>query len=153
MAAFVENTISSPNHFLENIRKLKDNTLNFENISYLDPYKNEEIQFMDSTIKSLTYIRNIIQEKYFNRILNKRRVITISNEQRDKYDLNPYLAAYELLGNFDYWWLLLMVNKKMNVMEFCKLKNTIYVPDIEDIKACIIQELTKNNNLGLRVNE
>lgn len=148
MAAFIENTISSPNHFLENVRKMKDNTLNFENISYQESYKNDEIQHMNSSIKNLVYMRNIIQEKYFNRLISKRRVMTITDEQRYKYDLNPYLAASELLGNFDYWWLLLMVNKKMNVQEFSKLKSTIYVPDMEDIKACIIQELSKNKNLG-----
>lgn len=150
MASYIQNEISGSNHFLDNVRKMKENSMNFENISYVEVYKNEDIPYMESTIKDLKYFRNIIQEKYFDRLLYKRKIISIDEKQRLEYDMNPYLASTELLGSPDYWWILLMVNKKMNVQEFCKLKGTIFIPDMDDLKTCIIQELNKNNDLGIQ---
>ena len=147
MGKFVENQIEGSNNFLYNIRKMKENTLNFENCSYKEYYKNNDIKYMNSTEKGLVYFRNILQEKYYDRIIRNRHITTITKEQALEFDMNPYLASYQLLGTSEYWWILLLVNKKMNVESFTKLKDKIYTPDIEDIKQCIIVELKKNDKL------
>jgi len=147
MGKFVENQVEGSNNFLYNIRKMKENTLNFDNSSYKEYYKNKDIKYMNSTEKGLVYFRNILQEKYYDRIIRKRHITTITREQALEFDMNPYLASYQLLGTSEYWWILLMVNKKMNVESFTKLKDKIYTPDIEDIKQCLIIELKKNDKL------
>ena len=145
---FIENRLESTNNFLSNIRKMKENTLNFENSSIREEYKNENIKYMENTKKNLTYFRNILQDKYRDRIMYYRRLVTITKEQALEFDMNPYLAAHRLMGNPDYWWLILFVNKKMNVESFTKLKDRIYIPDIDDIKECLVKELKKNEDIG-----
>ena len=103
---------------------------------------------MESSEKNLIYFRNILQEKYFDRIISRRKITSITKEQELEFDMNPYLASYKLLGTSEYWWLLLIVNKKMNVESFRNLKEKIYTPDIQDIKECLITELKKNDKLG-----
>ena len=131
---FIENTMDTTNNFLSNIRKMKENTLNFENCSYREKYTNDKIKYMESSEKNLIYFRNILQEKYFDRIISRRKITSITKEQELEFDMNPYLASYKLLGTSEYWWLLLIVNKKMNVESFRNLKEKIYTPDIQDIK-------------------
>ena len=145
---FIENTMDTTNNFLSNIRRMKKNTLNFENCSYREKYTNDKIKYMESSEKNLIYFRNILQEKYFDRIISRRKITSITKEQELEFDMNPYLASYKLLGSPEYWWLLLIVNKKMNVESFRNLKEKIYTPDIQDIKECLITELKKNDKLG-----
>ena len=145
---FIENTMDTTNNFLSNIRRMKENTLNFENCSYREKYTNDDIKYMETSEKNLIYFRNILQEKYFDRITSKRKITSITKEQELEFDMNPYLASYKLLGTSEYWWLLLIVNKKMNVESFRNLKEKIYAPDIQDIKECLITELKKNDKLG-----
>ena len=109
---FIENTMDTTNNFLSNIRKMKENTLNFENCSYREKYTNDKIKYMESSEKNLIYFRNILQEKYFDRIISRRKITSITKEQELEFDMNPYLASYKLLGTSEYWWLLLIVNKK-----------------------------------------
>ncbi|MGL4949691.1 MAG: hypothetical protein ACRC5M_04855 [Anaeroplasmataceae bacterium] len=148
MPEFVDKKITSTTEFLQNIRFMLDNTFNFENIAIKERYLNGEIPFMEESSKNLIYNRNIIQEKYLDRVMNRRRKTVISEEKRQEYDLNPYMAADELLGTPDYWWLLLMVNKKMNVHEFTKLGTSIYTPDMVDLKDCLLKEFNKNKDIG-----
>ena len=56
---FIENTMDTTNNFLSNIRKMKENTLNFENCSYREKYTNDKIKYMESSEKNLIYFRNI----------------------------------------------------------------------------------------------
>lgn len=148
MGSFIEEKITNSNQFLPSVRNMLNNTLNFENISYREKYVNEDINHMKESEKNLIYFRNILQEKYFSRIMYRRKVTTLTREQMYEFDMNPYLAAKVLLGNPDYWWILLLVNKKMNVQQFTKLKSRIYTPDMDDIKECIVKELNKNDSLG-----
>ena len=151
MGSFIENRINTSNRFLDNVRSMRENTLNFENISYREKYVNEDINYMKTSEKNLVYFSNILQEKYLSRIIERRRKTSITSDQKNEFDMNPYLAARVLLGNADYWWILLLVNRKMNVQQFTKLGDYIYTPDMEDIKECIIKELNKNKNLGVLV--
>ena len=116
---FIENTMDTTNNFLSNIRRMKENTLNFENCSYREKYTNDDIKYMETSEKNLIYFRNILQEKYFDRIISKRKITSITKEQELEFDMNPYLASYKLLGTSEYWWLLLIVNKKIFA---CKIR-------------------------------
>lgn len=147
-SSFIEKKITSTEKFLDNVRNMDNNTLNFENCSYREKYTNKDIKYFENTDLNLTYFRNILMEKYRDRILRYRNTATISDTQKATFDQNPYLAASEILGDINYWWLILLVNKKMNVEEFTKLSNKIYIPNVEDIKNCITNELTKNKTLG-----
>lgn len=148
MGTYIENTIESANDFLPNIRRMKNNTLNFENSSYREKYINKDMKYLNSSEKNLIYFRNILQEKYFDRIILNRQRTNLTSEQILEFDMNPYLASKTLLGSPEYWWLILMVNKKMNVESFTNLKSSIYTPNIEDIKECLKIELKKNEKLG-----
>lgn len=150
MGSFKERHLpANGNNFLGNIRNMMNNTLKFENISYKEIYKNPNIEHMEETEKRLVYFRNILQEKYLNRIMSKRRTTVITAVQKLEFDMNPYLAAHDLLGDSAYWWIILLVNKKMCVEDFTKLGESIYTPDMEDLKECISIELTKNKNIGV----
>ena len=116
---FIENTMDTTNNFLSNIRRMKENTLNFENCSYREKYTNDDIKYMETSEKNLIYFRNILQEKYFDRIISKRKITSITKDQELEFDMNPYLASYKLLGTSEYWWLLLIVNKKIFA---CKIR-------------------------------
>ena len=52
---FIENTMDTTNNFLSNIRRMKENTLNFENCSYREKYTNDKIKYMESSEKNLIY--------------------------------------------------------------------------------------------------
>jgi len=148
MGSYIEKQMTETTNFINNVRNMFDNTLNFENCSYREKYVNDDVQFMDKSEKNLIYFRNILQEKYLTRIINNRHKTSITIEQKNDFDMNPYLAAHTLLGNREYWWLILLVNKKINVESFTKLKDYIYTPDISDIKECLINEMSKNEDVG-----
>lgn len=146
--SFIDKHLLSTQNFIDNIRSMENSTLNFENCSYRERYQNEKVKYMESSSLNLIYFRNILQEKYFDRIMAGRKATNITKEQQLTFDQNPYLAASELLNNTDYWWILLMVNKKMNVQEFTKLNSFIYTPNMDDIREFMTKELNKNREVG-----
>lgn len=149
--SFIDKHLVSTTSFRDNMKSMRDSSLNFENCSYLERYKNPKVKYMESSELNLVYFRNIIQERYLDRLMLGRRATKITKEQEKEFDQNPYLAAYKLLNNADYWWLILLVNKKMNVQSFTKLDSFIYTPNMEDVKAFMTKELNKNREIGVLI--
>lgn len=148
MGSFIENKRNGSTKFEQVIDTLSNNSLTFENISIKEKYFNKDIKHMEESEKNLIYFRNIIFEKYITRIIYNSKDVILTEEQNRLFDKNPYLAAEELLGNPDYWWLLLISNQKSNIDSFTKFKNIIKTPDMDDLKSLIKDELTKNENIG-----
>jgi hypothetical protein len=114
----------------------------------MEKYKNPEVRNYENSELNLLYYRNIILDKYLQRLINNSATALLSEDQRRRYDRNPFLCAYEVLGNSDYWWLVLAVNKSLNVHEFSNLPAQIYMPNIEDLRTTLRYEFMRNKEIG-----
>jgi hypothetical protein len=127
------------------VRSKLFNTLNFENHSIIEEYKQNK---NDINSKSLYYHRNIILERYLLRIIQKSNILRLNNEQKIKYEYNPYLLSFDSYATPDYWWLILAVNKISNVARFKNLPTKIRLPNIDDLKEVLQYELNVNKEIG-----
>jgi len=151
MGSFVERKVRS-NSFNEVIDALSNNSTNFEKISILEKYTNTGLKYMESTKLGLVYFRNIIFDKYIERIIIKRKKMKINSNEKEIFNMNPYVASYKLLGSVDYWWLLLIANKKKSINDFVDFDDFVYIPDMADIKEILKIELYHSDKLGIEEN-
>lgn len=147
MKRFIDRRDNSK-EFFDRVNRLSQNTLTFENTNISERYKNEEVNHMDETEMGLYYITNVLFGKYLDRILQKCKMTTLSDDLKKEYDLNPYLVSYNEYGSPDYWWLILLGNRMRSIHEFTKLPNMIYIPNLDDVKYIMKLEMVKNNNIG-----
>lgn len=138
--------------FFSRVEANSKNTLIFENTNISERYKNEEVKHMDESEIGLYYITNVLFGKYLDRILQKCDTKVLSDTEKRDYDLNPYLVSYNMYGNPDYWWLILLGNRMRNIHEFTKLPDKIYIPNLEDVKSIMKLEMLKNDNIGEVIN-
>lgn len=148
MASFIDTKRNKSVDFQEVVESMSKNSILFENSSIKEKYTNKSVKYMEETELNLLYYRNVIFEKYVDRLLYMSKQTILTDEQKLMYDKNPYLAAKELLGSPDYWWLLLIVNRKLCIDDFTKLQNVINIPDIDDLKSLLKDEFSKDNNIG-----
>ena len=134
--------------FYKRVEKLSNNTMQFENLNTAEKYKNDEIKKVSDSLTNLFYTRNPVFDKLLLRILSRSNKVEVPELKKEDWDLNPYLASYDLYGTAEYWWILLLGNRMSSIYEFTKLPDFIYKPDILDLKEQIRIELKKNENVG-----
>ena len=139
----------SDKNFYNTVKIFAENTTTFENSTIMEKYKNDKLKKVNETTTNLFFAKNPIFDKYLHRILEKCTMITVTAEQKERWDMNPYLASKEIYNTPEYWWILLLANRMTNIYEFCKLPDTIYKADIEDLMSELRVELQKNEDMGM----
>jgi hypothetical protein len=138
----------SKKNFFTTIDKKLSNTLLFENCSIIESYNNDKIKYYDKTEKGLYYFTNIVMEKYRDFIVETSDPIELSTQQRINYEFNPYLLSYDNFGTPDYWWIILLANRKTSIFDFTKLPSIIKLPNISQLKNKLKYEMQNNSGFG-----
>jgi len=147
MKKFVSRIVQD-NDFYKRVNKILENSMTFENLNTSEKYKNEDIKKMKDSLINLMYTRNPIFDKLLIRIIDKSTKVELDDIRKEDWDLNPFLASYELYGTPEFWWLLLLGNRMLSIHEFTKLPNVLFKPDLEDIREQLKNEFTKNDTIG-----
>jgi hypothetical protein len=147
MASYLEHSMSSTD-FEKTINDKLYDTLNFEEHSIAELYANRKIKHYEKSELSLHYYRNVIIEKYGQKLQEEAKLIAVEREDARRFEYNPYLFSYENLGSPDYWWLVLYVNKCLSIHEFKNFQDYILLPDLGSLKKSLIYELKNNPDIG-----
>jgi len=149
MASYID--ISEPiiTEFETTINRFIGNTIVFENHSHIERYINMDMENYRRSDLNLYYIDDIIINKFGNRLKEKATSVNLSDDQKMRWDMNPFLMAAESLGNISWWWTILFVNDMLNVHEFSNLPDTLKIPNMEDLKKCLVYEMFKNKDFGI----
>ena len=97
----------------------------YMNFSIIEPCESGEILF---TIKNLV-------DDYLDELLDICETVTITNEERMYYSYRPWLLAYNIYGNSELYWLVMLLNDIPTPNEFenftkLKLPKAEYLDDI-----------------------
>lgn len=95
------------------------------NFSIVEPCESGELLF---TVKNLV-------DDYLDELLDICETVTISNEERMYYNYRPWLLAYDVYGNAELYWLIMLLNDIPTSNEFenftkLKLPKAEYLDDI-----------------------
>jgi hypothetical protein len=152
MASFIDYKDPINTDFDKTVERFSKNTFVFENHSFIERYVNKDYLSYKESDLGLFFMSNIIIEKYLLRIKEDCTTKVLDEDQKQRYNLNPFLTSYEILGSSNYWWIILAVNDMISINEWTNLPNIINIPNINALRILVTQELYTNKEFGALVN-
>lgn len=87
-----------------------------------------------------------IVTKYYSKILDNCRTITLTDAEMIKYKFHPKMFCYDNYGTTELWSLLLRVNNMISAMEFTKQKILVFDDTIFELLNDIM--ILEENNIS-----
>lgn len=109
-----------------------NNTISYHNTSFIDKYDN---------INYDTY--NVISD-YIEEIKDKCNLVVLTNNELYRYKYRPKLLCYDIYGNTELAFLILIINDMYSVKQFNKKR--IYMPTKEIMKQITSQLFNSNKD-------
>ena len=125
--------------FTKTVESEANSSYDIEQSSIENEYKNDEVNYYDTTEMKLNLYSNILLDKYFQRIKNSCTAKSFSREEQFKYNYRPELLSTDIYGTTSLWYIIMKCNDCEDLMDFKDL-STILLPDISIISDCINSE-------------
>lgn len=133
--------------FSKSITKCAKNSLNFENSSRIENYVNKDLDYFQTSVRSLKLFDVLFITKYRDKLISTAQKIILSEQEQMKYYRNPKYLSYDKFDVIDYWYIILLINNWKSAFEMTDLNHPILIPNASTISEIITQEEFLTNNL------